>query len=138
MNCKRHSSNDEMNKRKVEEILFRLTGQACQTLRDYNWQASTISIKLRYSDFVTHTRSRTITPTDDDKKIFETGLKLLRNVYTRRVATRLVGIHLSKFNNYIYQEKIFKTEEEVRSKMLDAVSQLRSKFGYEIIKIGPA
>ena len=47
---------DEMNKRKVEEILFKLTGKVCQTLRDYNWQASTISIK-RGSPCVTENSS---------------------------------------------------------------------------------
>ena len=129
-------SADEMNKKKVEEILFKLTGKVCQTLRDCNWQASTISVKLRYSDFITHIRSRSIQPTDDDKTIYETALKLLRKVYTRRVAARLVGIHLSKFNHYIQQEKIFETEEEIRSKMLSAVSKLRGKYGYEIIKLG--
>ena len=127
---------DVMSMAKIEATLFTLTSKVCQMLRDRNWQTSTVSIKLRYSDFVTITRSKTIDPTDDDKKTFETAVKLLRNAYTRRVATRLIGIHLTNFSEYNEQEILFNDENILRKKMLRAVTKIRDKFGYASINIG--
>ena len=129
---------DEMSKTKVEETLFPLSSKVCQMLRDRNWQTSTVSIKLRYSDFITITRAKSINPTDDDKKIFETAVKLFRNAYTRRVATRLIGIHLTNFSVYNEQEILFSDENVIRKRMLRAVTKIRDKFGYSSINIGGA
>ncbi|MDZ7764281.1 MAG: hypothetical protein U5K00_07610 [Melioribacteraceae bacterium] len=67
---------DIVNKEKIESILFGLVEEACQLLRNENWQTSTVSIKLRYSDFVTWTRSKTIQATDDDKTVFDVAIDL--------------------------------------------------------------
>lgn len=127
---------DENNRSEIEQTLFKLTGQVCQLLRDKNWQASTISIKLRYSDFVTLTRAKTIKPTDDDKIIYETAVKLLHKADTRRVSIRLVGIHLTKFNEFTEQEEIFEDEDIKRKKMFRAITKIRDKFGYASIQFG--
>lgn len=127
---------DENNRSEIEQTLFKLTGQVCQLLRDKNWQASTISVKLRYSDFVTLTRAKTIKPTDDDKIIYETAVKLLHKADIRRVSIRLVGIHLTKFNEFTEQEEIFEDEDIKRKKMFRAITKIRDKFGYASIQFG--
>ena len=127
---------DENSRSQIEQVLFKLTGQVCQLLRDKNWQASTISIKLRYSDFLTLTRAKTIKPTDDDKTIYDTAIKLLRKADTRRVSIRLIGIHLTKFNDFFEQEEIFEDEEIKRKKMFRAITKIRDKFGYSSIQFG--
>lgn len=127
---------DELNRSKIESVLFRLTGKVCQSLREYDWLTSTISIKLRYSDFVTITRAKTIAPTDDDKVVFDTAVNLFRKAYTRRVAIRLIGIHLTNFSLNSEQEKLFYDEEFLRKQMLRAVTKIRDKFGYDSIKVG--
>ena len=105
---------DVTSKHFLKEKLFKLTGKVCQELRDMNWLASTINIKLRYSDFKTLTRSRTIKPTDDDKTIFDTAWNMLMKAHTRRVAIRLVGISLSKFSKFSEQEELFEWDEVKR------------------------
>lgn len=127
---------DEVNQEIIEKTLFDLTGKVCQKLRDKNWEASTISIKLRYSDFVTNTRAKTIRATNDDKIIFETALKLFRKAYDRRVAVRLIGIHLTKFSEFNEQNILFDKENQDRKKMLKAVTSIRDKFGFSSIKFG--
>ncbi|GBD90248.1 DNA polymerase IV [bacterium BMS3Abin04] len=129
---------DEINKTKIETTLFKLTGEVCQLLRNKNWQASTISIKLRYSDFVTLTREKTIKPTDDDKIIFDTALNLFRKAYTRRVSIRLIGIRLTKFSEFSEQEFLFDDKDTIRKKMFRAITKIRDKFGYSSIKLGDA
>lgn len=127
---------DIVNKTKIEAKLFELAGKASQLLRDENLQASTVSIKLRYSDFVTVTRARTIIPTDDDKTVFDIAVDLFRKAFIRRVGIRLIGIHLSKLNHFGEQEVLFEDENVIRKRMLRAVMKIRDKYGYKAIHIG--
>jgi len=127
---------DEVSKEKIEATLFKLTGEVCQILRNKNWQAATIGIKLRYSDFVTLTRERTIKPTDDDKIIFETALQLFRKAFARRVSVRLIGIRLTNFSRFSEQQILFEDKDALRTKMFRAINKIRDKFGYSSIKLG--
>ncbi len=117
----------------LKKTLFELTEKICQKVRNRNWAASTISIKLRYSDFQTLTRSRTIKPTDDDKIVFDTAWQLLDKAHTRRVAVRLVGVGLTNFSESSEQEYLFEDAEIKRKKMFRAVTRIRDKFGYNAI-----
>ncbi|HAB51616.1 MAG TPA: DNA polymerase IV [Ignavibacteriales bacterium] len=119
----------------LKKTLFELTGKICQTMRNHGWIASTVNVKLRYSDFQTLTRSRTIKPTDDDKIVFDTAWQLLSKAHIRRVAVRLVGVGLSNFSEYSEQEFLFEDEEIKRKKMFRAVTRIRDKFGYNAISL---
>jgi DNA polymerase-4 len=129
---------DVTSKKFLKEKLFKLTGKVCQELRDKNWLTSSVNIKLRYSDFKTLTRSRKIKPTDDDKTIFDAAWNMLIKAYTRRVAVRLIGIGVSKFSNLSEQEELFEWEDIKRRKMLRAITRLRDRYGYEVIRVGSA
>ncbi len=127
---------DVASKEEIETTLFNLTGKVCQMLRDKNRQVSTVGIKLRYSDFITVTRAKTIKFTNDDKIIFDTAVELFRKAYTRRVSIRLIGIHLSKFNEFSEQEELFEDKRIIRKRMFTAITKIRNKFGYSAIKLG--
>lgn len=128
---------DIVSKSEIETHLFNLIAKVSQLLRNENFQTSTVSIKLRYSDFSTVTRAKTLhEPTDDDKMIFETAAKLFRNAYTRRVGIRLIGVHLSSLEHSSMQEVLFDDEDIVRKRMLNAVTKIRDKFGTKAIHIG--
>jgi len=83
-------------KKKLKHFVL-FNRKVCQSLRKKGWEASTIDIKLRYTDFHTLTRAKTIKPTDDDKNIFETAWDLMKKARTRRVAVRLIGVELQIF-----------------------------------------
>ena len=127
---------DITSKQFLKEKLFKLTGKVCHELRDKGWQASTINIKLRYSDFQTLTRSKSVKPTDDDKIVFDTAWDMMLKAHTRRVAVRLIGVGLSKFNKYSEQEELFEFEEIKRRRMLRAVNIIRAQYGFDKIQIG--
>jgi DNA polymerase-4 len=127
---------DLISRTKIEDILFELVSKVCQLLRNENWQTSTISIKLRYTDFVTLTRAKTIEPTDDDKVVFEIAKDLFEKSFTRRVGIRLIGIHLSKLNHYTEQCILFEDNYTIRKRMLRAVMKIRDKYGFDAIRIG--
>jgi DNA polymerase IV len=120
----------------IKDELFEMTGHVCQNLRDNNMKALTVNLKLRYTDFSTLTRSRSIPPTDDDKIVYETVWDLFTKAYTRRVAVRLIGVGVSKFVRLPDQQSLFDDDEEKRKKILDAVNTIRQKHGYDLIKLG--
>ena len=126
---------DIVDKKELEKIYFELTSKVCQTLRNNNGQASTVGIKLRYSDFLTLTREKTINPTDDDKEIYDNVITLFRKCYTRRVGVRLVGVRLTKFNEFVEQEFLFNDEKIIRKRMLRAVQKIRDKYGFKAIQV---
>jgi DNA polymerase-4 len=130
--------NDITSEEEIKNSLFYLTGKVCQSLRKKEWEAATIDIKLRYTDFQTLTRAKTIKPTDDDKIIFETAWNLMKKARTRRVGVRLIGIGVSNFSPLSEQEYLFEDYEVKRKKMLRAVTKVRDKFGYDSLLIGSA
>lgn len=127
---------DVTDKKYIEEVIFNLTGKVCQQIRDNGWQAATISIKLRYSDFATITRAKTIKPTSDDKIVCQTAVDLFNKAYTRRVAIRLIGIHLTNFSESAEQIGLFDGEDSKRNSMFKAINELRNKYGFSSVKVG--
>jgi DNA polymerase-4 len=129
-------NNDVTNEEELGSTLFYLTGKVAQSLRKRGWEASTIDIKLRYTDFQTLTRSKTIKPTDDDKIIFETAWDLMKKARTRRVGVRLIGVGVTNFSPLNEPEYLFEDYEIKRKQMLRAVTKVRDKFGYESLLFG--
>lgn len=123
----------------IEKTLFELVEEAGNALRSDNFVARTIGVKLRYSDFVTITRSKTLKePTDNDKIIYATAKELFHRAYNRRVSIRLIGIHLSGFVPSVEQFGLFPSREEKERRILRTIDKLKSKFGEEIIRYGVA
>jgi len=55
--------------------------------------ARTVALKLRYSDFSTVTRSRTVhTPVDSAQLIYQVAVQLLESLGVRSMSVRLVGV----------------------------------------------
>lgn len=130
---------DTPDKKVVEATLFELVEDVCNTLRENNWMARTVNIKLRYSDFVTLTRAKTLDkPESDDKIIYNTAVELFRKAYTRRVSVRLIGVQLTNFCEFSEQEILFPTIEDKRQKLLKSIDKIRAKYGMEIVRYGVA
>lgn len=129
-------STDIVDKKVLEAKLFEISGKIAQLLRNRNLLTSTITLKLRYNDFNTLTRAKSVRPTDDDKVIYETAASLFRNAYTRRVGIRLIGISISNFIGFDEQEYLFDEPEINRKKIIRAVNKIRDKFGYDSIALG--
>jgi DNA polymerase-4 len=76
--------------------LRRLSDQVGARLRTHGWEARTISIKVRFADFTTISRSQTLAePTAVSRRIGEAALDLFAAV-ERRLPVRLVGVRAEK------------------------------------------
>ncbi|WP_307483021.1 DNA polymerase IV [Pseudarthrobacter sulfonivorans] len=77
----------------ISRELLRLSHRTAGRLRSSGMVARTVALKLRYSDFSTITRSRTVhTPVDSAQLIHAVALQLLDSVGPRPMTVRLVGI----------------------------------------------
>jgi len=80
------------------EALKRIAEEVGSRMRKGKHRGRTISIKLRYSDFTTHTRSKSLEHfSDDTEEIFKIASDLLKN-HPREQALRLLGISISNLD----------------------------------------
>ncbi len=79
----------------IKEVLYELTKDVAKRLREEGYRAKTFTIKIRYYDFKTITRSRTVvTPTDSLNDMWTVVAELVDRVDTTQ-PIRLVGVKAS-------------------------------------------
>jgi len=121
----------------LEAVLCRLVEKAAWRLRAKGFRAGGVTLKMRYADFRTVTRSRTVTPTDRDGDLFRTLRQLFVEAFARRVRIRLVGVSLDRLVGAEEQLDLFAGEKfRRRGCLFPAVDNLRKKFGFEILALG--
>ncbi|HEX7201296.1 MULTISPECIES: DNA polymerase IV [unclassified Arthrobacter] len=80
--------------------LLRLSHRTATRLRSSGMVARTIALKLRFADFSTITRSRTVqTPVDSAQLIYAVVLQLLDSVGARAMPVRLVGVRAEQLED---------------------------------------
>lgn len=125
----------DIGQRKVVEVqLHALSQRVCWRARKRGAMARTVTLKLRYADFVTITRSKTADPCHDEGQLFSRVLELLNKAWTRNKAIRLVGVALSNLTEDRQLNLPFSSVE--RPTVGGAIDHIRSKFGYDAIKLG--
>ncbi|TDL32176.1 DNA polymerase IV [Arthrobacter nitrophenolicus] len=80
--------------------LLRLSHRTAARLRASGMVARTVALKLRFADFSTITRSRTVpTPVDSAQLIYAVVLQLLEAAGNRGMAVRLVGVRAEQLED---------------------------------------
>jgi len=115
----------------VESMLCALADRVCWRARRRGVKARTVTLKLRYADFHTINRSRTMTPTSSELELFPVLRDVYRRARTRALPIRLVGVALSNLGVFDEQLSLFPGTGTLH----DAVDTLRERFGYEVIGI---
>jgi len=128
---------DTIDRKLIFSTLFWLVERTAKSLREERLQARTITLKLRYSDFTTVTRSMTLKEgTDLDKKIYRCVEELFRRAYTRRGRVRLLGVCLTNFCSPAWQERFFDEERTDKLKTFyRSVNGVRNKYGFDSLRV---
>ena len=117
----------------TESILCGLSERVCSRARSRGVRAGRVTLRLRYSDFHTITRSRTITPTSVDLEVLRVVQLLYQRARTRPLPIRLLGVALSKLSLEEPQVKLRTFDGgDRRARTVDAV---REKFGYDAVHL---
>jgi len=123
----------------LESTLLRLTEDVCGRLRRQRFEARTITVKIRYSDFITHTRSRTLRrPLDVDEVFFVEVLGLFREARQRRYRIRLVGMGLTNLVPRCWQDDLFDQELPLLRDLDLKIDAIREKYGRDAVRRGAA
>lgn len=126
---------DSDNRKFLKKVLVHLVEELCFKLREEKLKTKTITLKIRYSDFKTITRSYTIEPTNCDSEIYKIAKKLLEKAYTRRVRVRLLGLKFSNLLEEKFLDSLFQNKERKESALFRGTDLVRKKFG-DIIHLG--
>jgi DNA polymerase-4 len=82
----------------VRRELLRLAEEVARRVRERGWVARTIGIKIRFADFRTVTRVRTLPAwTDSTSTIYETAVELYTGLGLDRPRIRLAGVKCENF-----------------------------------------
>jgi DNA polymerase-4 len=80
----------------IRRHLLQLAEQVGRRLRRDRYSGRTVAIVIRYSDFTTRVRRRSLrSHTDDGHRLYTTGMKLFDELYETGRDVRLLGISLS-------------------------------------------
>ncbi|HVK89272.1 MAG TPA: hypothetical protein VM513_34355, partial [Kofleriaceae bacterium] len=113
------------------EVLSGLCERVGSRARSRGVVAGQLTLKLRYTDFETLSRGRTITPTSVDVELHRVALELYREARTRELPIRLLGLQLAKLRLDAVQLPLFDAGE--RRGM--AVDRVRDRFGYHAVHL---
>jgi DNA polymerase-4 len=128
---------DTANPEQIESTLMRLSEMVARRLREQNLHARTLQLKLRYKDFTTITRARTLeAPTQLDNEIFQQIRKLFHANWRKGAEVRLLGVQASSFGESPEQGDLLRgTADDKWKQALSAVDRVRDKFGESSISL---
>ncbi len=109
----------------VEKLAFQLRREEKLT--------SCVTVRIRYSNFDTHTLQRRIPYTSFDHLLIPVARELFDRLYQRRMLIRLVGVRFSGLIRGVQQLNLFEDTSEMVHLYL-AVDMLRKRYGPDAIK----
>jgi len=127
---------DTANSTALDAMLVRLSEMVARRLRDHQLYARTVQIKLRYSDFSTFTRSRTLDHASQiDLEIAEAARDLFHTAWNGK-PIRLLGVYAQSLESGEGQTNLLAEEKTGRwRKTLEAVDRMRGKYGDSTVSL---
>ena len=92
-----------------------------------------VTVKIRYSNFDTHTLQKTIPYTSFDHVLTKTAQELFDKLYQRRMLIRLIGVRFSHLVNGMQQLNLFDDTPEMIN-LYQAMDRIRLRFGAKAIR----
>lgn len=109
---------------------LRLTERSSARLRDKDLFAKTVSIKVRFADFSTINRSKTLPlPIDGTHEIYEVVKGLYEALRIDRARLRLVGVALENLSGGAPEQMVLGARESGWRQADGAIDRARARFG---------
>jgi len=121
----------------VQDTIRALSEQVAFRLRKAGLIAGTVRIKVRWSNFETHTRQVSLCePVNQDSIIAETAIKLFDQIWQPGKRVRLIGVGTANLDSQSYQLPLWDTKAEKERRLLSAVDLIRDRYGKQMILKG--
>jgi DNA polymerase-4 len=119
---------DTINLKFLHAELVRITESIGFELRRQDKLTGCLTVKLRYSNFDTVVRQKTIDYTNADHLLLQTAHEVFDRLYDRRLLIRLMGIRFTKLIPGNYQIKLYEdTQEQIR--LYQSIDSIKRQFG---------
>jgi DNA polymerase-4 len=117
----------------IEAVLCGLCERVCWRARKRGVKARTVTLKLRYADFHTLTRSQTTTATHSELELHPIVKEMFLAARTRPLPIRLLGLQLSSLGTF-EQLPLFDRNERVGA----VIDSIRERFGFATVSLATA
>ncbi len=124
---------DTIDVPKLQSMLLAMAENLAYQLRKGQKLTSCISVKIRYSDFVTENKQLHIPYTSADHLLIPKVLQLFNQLYNRRMLVRLIGVRYSSLVQGSYQINLFEDSTEMIN-LYQAMDKIRNRYGEGAIK----
>ena len=133
-------STDTKDRALIDATLAKLVQLVSRRLREHGLWSKTIQIKLRYSDFSTYTRARTLdSATQLDNVILETVRDLFDTNWEKPRTIRLLGVQAGQLGTPGAQLQLLDQADRRRwTRALAAADKLRDRFGESAVGLAAA
>ncbi|MDP4827623.1 MAG: DNA polymerase IV, partial [Flavobacteriales bacterium] len=119
---------DTIDVDKLRGILIAMAENLAFQLRRGQKLTACVTVKIRYSDFNTHSQQVKIPYTAADHQLIPKVLEIFSKLYNRRLLVRLVGVRFSHLVGGGYQINLFDDSEE-RIRLYQAMDKIRLQYG---------
>jgi len=127
---------DTADAEQLESTLSRLSEMVCRRLREHGLHARTVQLKLRYKDFSTITRARSLdSATQVDGEILSVVRALFRANWKAGAQVRLLGVHASSFEAAKGQLGLDGGKHQRWERALSAADRLRDRYGEDAVSL---
>jgi DNA polymerase-4 len=115
-------------------MICALVERVCWRARRRGVIAGSVSLRLRYADFETLTRSRSLPATASDREVLAAVLDLYQRARTRSLRVRLLGVALSELRPEGRQLSLLDHDEPLRR----TVDAIRERYGFDALRLAAA
>lgn len=112
----------------LNEILVGMVERIAFDLRQKQRLTSCVTVKIRYSNFDTHSLQKRIAYTSFDHKLIEVARELFQRLYQRRMLIRLIGVKLSYLIQGTPQLNLFEDTPKTVN-LYQTMDMLRNRYG---------
>ena len=124
---------DTIDVYKLNSILLGMTEKLAGKLRQEQKLTACVTVKIRYSNFDTHTQQMRISYTSCDHILIKKVKDLFKKLYQRRMLIRLIGIKFSHLVHGNYQINLFE-DSVAMINLYKAIDRVNNRFGIGAIK----
>lgn len=117
----------------LRNLISAMAENLAYQLRKGNKLCACVSVKVRYSDFNTHSIQAKIPYTSADHILIKRTLELFEKLYQRRLLIRLVGVRFSDLVSGGFQINLFEETEEMAN-LYQAMDSIRNRFGDHAVR----
>lgn len=117
----------------LKNLMSAMAENLAYQLRKGNKLCACVTVKVRYSDFNTHSMQAKIPYTSADHILIKKTLDLFDKLYQRRMLIRLVGVRFSDLVSGGFQINLFEETEELVN-LYQAMDEIRNRFGEHAVK----